>query len=100
MRHEEADQFLFPHGWSRSFDEHLLNGCGVGACATHLRPKFASLIAMHAQTIHGNLKVLALLNSIANRADKGKRFTDSRGFIGGYVQIAIPYSLIDHKLYM
>src|SRR4030095_9729480 len=68
--------------------------------AAHLLPKFPPLFALHAQTVHGDIKVFALLNPVADSTNERKRLSDRRSLVCGCVEVAIPYSLIDHKLYV
>src|SRR5437588_26960 len=63
-------------------------------------PEFASLFGLHAQRIHGYIKVLAPLNPAAHRAHKRERLLDSRSFISRVVKATIPNCLIDYKLYV
>ena len=63
-------------------------------------PKFAPLFALHAQTVHRDIKIFAFLNPVADSANERQRLFNGRRLISRGVEITIPYCLIDHKLYM
>jgi len=67
-----------------------LHGGRIGACTTFdLLPQFAALISLHAQAVHGNVKVLALLDPVVHSANKRERFLDRRSLVSRVVKVTI-----------
>ena len=53
-----------------------------------------------AQRVHGDVKILPLLDTAADSTNIREDFINRCLFVGWIAKFAIPYRLIDHKLYV
>src|SRR6266404_993041 len=101
MRQEQLQQTLLSNsGFDTATLQYLL-ACPTtfSVAATKRLPQLSSQRHVaNAQSIHCHIKILTLLNTIANRTDVRKHFFDRLGFLRRSVKTAVAYSLIDHEL--